>query len=426
MRRPGMGGGMLAQNAAASLINRFRWHLLVWALCVAMPAPATSQQVGGLSCGVFYRIEPGDTLRAITIRTYGHDRFRVLFRANRDILNNPAQIEIGQLIYLPCAASGPQGRRDALLQANRKPTTVDQVGARRARTNTAADLPVTALRGDARSAARGAGAGSAEARTGAEAQIDAPPPPDERKAGRDSVLLTASGLAPLAERSLPAGGLVSALIDAALHAAEPGHAVRTVFVDDRRAHLETLLAMDGFDLGFPWPTPRCPAPADAPSSARMCRDFLFSRPIFELEMAVVVRRGDPLARAASLQSAHGRVVCRPSDLPPVDLESSGVRIGIIEAPDLEGCLDMLRAGQADLISAPAAAIAGALTQDVALAPALGRPIPVHAIAWRQAPGAEALIDRLNRGLRRLQRSGAWFKTVSDYLSDYNARLASRG
>lgn len=400
-------------------------------MALGMAGEARAQGTGALECGAFYRIERGDTLRAITVRTYGHDRFAFLFRANRDILSDPAFIEVGQLLFLPCPQRGPADRTAALRAEGRVPTAEDQRGSRltgRAPAPASGTDPTPTEggapsgRGDIQAATvTVARPEAAEVRgTAAEAAGDGALP-------RESILLTSNGFAPVSGRALPDGGLAAVLIRAALLALDPGHAVRPVFVNDRPAHLESLLPMGMFHLGSPWPAPACPASPGARVSERLCRDFLFSRPIFEIDVAVVTRADGPLAGAVRLADAAGRVICRPSDMPPVDLEASGVRLAIVEAEDPATCFGLLGQGAVDLVSLPAAQLprGGPAAGLVAVA-ALASRVPVHAIAWRDAPGAAAQIARLDRGLAQLQASGQWFTLVSDYLATFNAsRVAAQ-
>ena len=58
------------------------------------PAPATGERT--------YEVQAGDTLSAIAQRFYGSaGRYMKVFEANRDILNNPDVIKVGQVLKIP-------------------------------------------------------------------------------------------------------------------------------------------------------------------------------------------------------------------------------------------------------------------------------------------------------------------------------------
>ncbi len=49
-----------------------------------------------------YTVQPGDTLSKIALRFYGQAQLWTrIFEANRDILTDPARIEVGQVLKIP-------------------------------------------------------------------------------------------------------------------------------------------------------------------------------------------------------------------------------------------------------------------------------------------------------------------------------------
>ena len=191
-------------------------------------------QENSAKCGTFYRVKPGDTLRAITVRAYSHDRYDVVFNANRDILPSAARIETGQLIYLPCANSGPQTRLSALSTANITPTPQDQRGSRAAGDAPAPQVEVATLRSADSVPKRTVrarkpletGITSNQSATGQAIAVVTPNSQQKRSAVEALLqpvrMLSSEGLEPMAGSELPSGGLVGALIEGAFRQVEPG------------------------------------------------------------------------------------------------------------------------------------------------------------------------------------------------------------
>lgn len=373
--------------------SMWRSRLLLLGLTLAS---VLSAQPVLAACGEFYRVQRGDTLRSITVARLGHDRFGLLFQANRDVLSNPSRIEIGQLLYIPCEGQAGQTRAQALAAAGRSVTPRDDLGDRRA----PKDVPRVAEPKPPETVTPQQPAGPAAPRIVRPAQVR---------------LLAYSGIPPLTDDTLPGGGLAATLITAALKAANVPVSAETVFVNDRRAHLQVLMPLDAFALGAPWPAPNCQGQKGA-ATQQMCRDFLFSRPIYQMQIATWVAQTDASVATAGPNWFGTRRVCRPSGLPAVDLEAMAPAPTVVLARTPAACFALLSAGQVDAVSLPAAT--PVQQQGVKRAARLDREIPVHALAWRQDPQARKRIDQLNSGLARLQASGQWFSIVSQYLSNY--------
>lgn len=361
------------------------------------------------ACGDFYRVKRGDTLRSIAIRQAGTEDYQALFAANRDILEDPALIEIGQLLYVPCPNDPPVNRRAAMAEAGVTPTPRDNLGDRRA--EEVATAPGT-----------GGTVVTTETPTAA---IAAEPPGDGALR-----VLTGSGLAPLADRDLPGQGMANLILSEALALAKVGQPVEIAFVDDWKSHLPVLMPTGAFNLGLPWPRPDCDAPDKSATAARLCDTFLFSDPIYEIQISTVVLAGSPLARARDPEDLEGTTICRPAGFPPVDLEELRANLKIVEAESPAACAAMLETGTADAVSLPEAAALRLLKDPgtaapMVKAPYLGVSVPVHALAPKDAPGSSALIARVDAGLAQMQSSGRWLEIVSDYLRDLEKSAPSQ-
>ncbi|MGF1659043.1 MAG: LysM peptidoglycan-binding domain-containing protein [Rubrimonas sp.] len=288
------------------------WLGAALAACAAGLAPsgAAAQEV---ACGVPHVIAPGETLHRIAVRAYGADgNFRTLFTANRARLGwrDPSQIEIGQVIAIPCPEGAPQPPL-ALLAAPRATGGADP--------DLAAEIAIAALA--------------------------------ETRRGEDSVALTVLG--------------------------------------PREAHLGGLLGPDLHRLSLPWPRPDCAAAATDhadPQTARLCSEFLWSRPLRARFDVAVAREGDAPGPEAPTCRAEDREQAR-------------------------ACLDALRTGAAELAAMEAALLDAFAAEPGALdglaeLPGLTRETMLHAIAPIASPTAAADIARLDAGLAALEASGA--------------------
>lgn len=61
---------------------------------------------GGSSPEVTYTVQPGDTLSKIAKEYYGDSgQYHAIYQANRDQLNDPNDIQVGQVLKIPPATS---------------------------------------------------------------------------------------------------------------------------------------------------------------------------------------------------------------------------------------------------------------------------------------------------------------------------------
>ena len=80
---------------------------LIADITVNETAQAPRTQTAGASIGGgqstrMYRVKPGDTLSKISKQFYGNpDQYMKIFEANRQHLNDPNQIEVGQELTIP-------------------------------------------------------------------------------------------------------------------------------------------------------------------------------------------------------------------------------------------------------------------------------------------------------------------------------------
>ena len=372
------------------------------ALSVALTFSATDAQA---ECDTFYRVVPGDTLRGIAVQNIGNEDYQTIFRANDDILQTPALIEVGQLLYLPCADKF-QDRRSALAAAGITATPRDNLGDRLAPVETA-DIPSET--------------------TEEPALVDGAPADDDapailRSAAGAVTVLTGTGLAPLVDRSLPAHGMVPLILGEALSAAEDPRKLELAFVDDWKAHLPVLMPTGAFPLGAPWPKPDCDA-ADLDRKAReFCQTYVFSEAFYEMPINVLVRPDSPLVSARADKSLGDQRICRPVGFPTFDLERMRVNLKVISAQTSTDCARMVLDGEADAISLPEPEADRLLSVEtlsgkLVRARYLTRSVPIHAIALRGDQTGEQLIDLIDQGLTKMHESGRWVELITSYLRD---------
>lgn len=92
------------------------------ALALAVLSAETARSQSSIACGGFYEVAPGDTLREIAVNAYGVGNYQLIFNANREILESPALLLVGQRLFIPCLdGSGPRTRQEAEAAASVAP-----------------------------------------------------------------------------------------------------------------------------------------------------------------------------------------------------------------------------------------------------------------------------------------------------------------
>lgn len=344
-----------------------------------------------ISCGMLYRVQPGDTLHSIASRAYGEGNYLAIFEANRDILPNATRIEVGDQLLIPCLdGTGPRTRSE-IARAGGAPSRAEPE-------KTTPDSRVAAL---------------------------AAIPPE-----REITLLTGPDFAPFADPSLPGGGLATELVRLALERAAFGRPYRIVAASDWTRHLD-LLARGDFDLGFPWYRPDCSGVSRlGPSMQRRCTDFVFSKPLFEVSMAWYVRPGDPLAEAADYEALAGRRLCRPATYFTFDLREQRLvppETTLVFPPTAEECFVLLEAGVVDAVSLARAVAESEIARlglegRVAESRALASAQTLHVIAPKSSLEARTFLRVVDTGLAELKESGRWFEVVARHLGTFGVSL----
>ena len=218
------------------------------------------------------------------------------------------------------------------------------------------------------------------------------------------------------------GGLAVALVRAALgrgNGTDPDIAI----VNDRPAHLQTLLPMGAFALSFPWTYPDCTRGDLMAAEAALCDDYEASDSLYELVIEFYARADSLYSGATTAAALEGAILCRPEGYPPNDLYEMGLlpgKVTLVAGTSPEDCLLRLDSGAADIAS-----LDGLVTRALVLKLDIRNPLVVleqltrvdglRALARRDNPEGMAALAALNDGLRSLSESGDWYRIVQRYL-----------
>ena len=318
------------------------------------------------TCGGTYQVQPGENLSMIAARLYDDPAlWERLHAENLDLIGeSPDAMRAGMVLTLPCV--------------------------------------------DGRPKAIGQKAATAPATVKAELKV-----------------LTASGYAPFSDRDLPDGGLIAAVVNAALTQAAPqsGHTIH--WIEDREAHLDPLLSNALMDMGFPWPLPPC---EDDPQR-RECQLLLYSDPIFEM-LSVLFVATDSAASFTSLDDMQGKRLCRPAGFPTHDLDRNGRqwvaddRVTLVQPNSAADCVELVLDGKADAMAMDeflgrmALRQSGAEGKIVALS---DMPISIetlHVAVPKAHPQARQILAVFNAGLQKIRENGTFQDILTTHLTAF--------
>lgn len=368
-----------------------------------------------LGCGEdFYTVQAGDSLSEIAQQAYSSFNYGVIFDANRDVLENPAVLLVGQELFIPCLdGSGPATKAAALGQSV---LPALEETARDEETAEPMVREVVVLQ-----------------QGGADVQLAAVAPDDDFSdlpvPGRPVRFLTGSDFAPFTGRDLPEGGMLTDVVNRAMQRVDSGAGYEIAWENDWSLHLSTLLPEGKHDLGFPWYRPDCSVVDKLSPEMRMrCTDYDFSSPLYEVAVgyympADAVTAGDHAVLA-------GRTICRPAGYFTFDLEEVGLvepNVGIVRPATPGECFEMVAAGEADVATMNTylaeREIAGlGLEGKVVEVPELGSTETLHVLAPKTNPHGRAYLRLIDRGLRRLRDEGVWSDVTSRHLAEHAKSL----
>lgn len=354
---------------------------LGWAVAIGLglvvPSLASAQE----ACTT-YTVKDGDTLGSIAQSAYGTFDYQLIFNANREILASGANVlSAGTQLVLPC--------EDGRLTADAEVGTIIQQEA------------------DKAAAA-----------------------PKKDGAYRPAVrVLTANGWAAFTDESLPGGGMFVRLVTTALERAGNDMAYKVSYVDDVVSHIDTLLPSGAFDVGIAWDIEDCTNADLLPDLARkLCLEFNFSDPIYEIVYGYATLADSKYAEARSYDDFAGARMCRPVGWASSDL----IRNGLVEPlvtwvrPEaFNECYEKLQSGEVDVYAMDVEFIAGNLKEDpeggknVVVNSYLAEFMPQGFVVLKSNPRGRDYLNAVNAGLREMRESGEWYDVVASSLAAYN-------
>ena len=339
-----------------------------------------------IECGQKYTVQEGDTLNAIAGEAYGQaNKWTLIFYANQKQFGNGPILEPGKQINIPCLK--------APAKVNIEPAGVDARGKVPGPDPKA--IEVSRLKGDLQ-------------------------------------LLTAGDYQPFTDRSLPAGGMITEIVDTALatlkrEAQGPGYQIS--WVNDWSSHLNPLLVSKTFDLGFPWFKPNCGEydQLDDPAKFR-CDKFFFSKPVFEI-LVLFFTLNESTFQFAADGDVLGTRLCRPTGYFTFDLDKGGrnwvkeEKVTLIRPQTVEECFQLLDRGEVDAVTLnefTGRAAMKKLNMGSKIR-VIERPVSLlnlHVVIAKTHPRARTFLHYINSSLTYLRDSGTYDQIVDKHLSRF--------
>jgi polar amino acid transport system substrate-binding protein len=359
-------------------LNTNRWWFCLFFIGIFFNQAANAET---LACDQKYLIAQGDSLSTIAQKAYNSpNKYSMIYYANLEVLTKgPSTLHVGQEIRIPC-----------LDEAN-KPAVNPKA------TETA---------------------DTAEAATTTSTSTETAASPANPKL--EVQLLTAGDYQPFTDPSLPNGGLITELVEAALSQQNVGY--KLTWINDWASHLDPLLKEKKYDMGFPWLNPGCP------NVEHFRCQFLFSTPIFQMLEVLYTRTDKPL-KFETDDDMIGHTLCRPSGYFTHDLERPGREwlkknlVKLEQPQSVKDCFQMLMDGKVDAVAmndfTGRETIAKMGLQDQVVP--LPRELSVeglHVLVHKTHPRATILMNSINNGLKSIQESGQYDAIMDKHLMNH--------
>ena len=320
----------------------------------------------------FYTVVRGDVLSAIASAADVPGGFRTLFNANTNVLASPNELEVGQVLAIPCADGS---------------------------------LPTGAARVTAASTA---------------------PAPVTSAPTRALRIATASDYAPFTDEDLPGGGMITRMVERSMQLGNADQDFDIIFINDWGSHLETLLPTGAVDMAFPWFRPDCDRVENlGPSSAYRCTEFNHSDPFYEIIVDYYTLNGSEYANAQSTDDLFGARVCRPEAWFTFDLEAAQLvepNITYVTTVAQNGCFQLLKDGEVDVVTydglpAEEDIRSAGMEDTVATLEPLRGTVSSHIFVSKDNAFANEALPIINAGLEQLRLSGEWFNIVRESIQE---------
>ncbi len=339
-----------------------------------------------LTCGHKYTVRDGDTMNTIAQEAYGiANKWTLIFYANQKQFGNGPILEPGKQLNIPCLKPPAEVSIEPAGVNARAP--IDTPSAR--------EIEVSRIKGDMQ-------------------------------------ILTAGDYQPFTDRSLPAGGMITEIVNTALatlntEAQGPGYQIS--WVNDWSSHLNPLLVSKTFDMGFPWFKPNCDEYGQLDEPARFrCDKFFFSKPVFEI-LVLFFTTNNSQFEFSSDADVLGARLCRPTGYFTFDLDKKGrnwvkeEKVTLIRPQSVEECFQMLSRGEVDAVTLnefTGRAAVKKLNMDAQIR-VIERPVSLlnlHVIIAKTHPRARTYLHYVNSSLTYLRGSGMYEQIVDKHLSRF--------
>jgi phage tail protein X len=350
-------------------------------LAALLPAVASAQE----ACTT-YTVQDGDTLGDIAFTAYGSYNYQMIFNANREaIANNTNNLPAGLQLILPCE----DGRLTADSELN----------------------AVIIAETEKQEATR-----------------------DKNKAYQPKIkFVTANDWKPFTDESLEGGGLYVQMAATMMQRGGNDRDYSIVFVNDWGSHVDSLLPSGAADIGIAWSRPDC-SRIDmlGEFAVKMCTEFEFSLPVYEVAYAYFTLVDSPYAAARSFSEYAGAKICRPEGWPTSDLEVEGLAepvVTYVRPTNPIDCAELLLKGEVDIYSLEVETTTAnfeqlGATDKVVLNPALATFNTHHFVISKSNRHAAEYIELMNRGISEMRETGEWYDLVASGLAAYNASLSN--
>lgn len=342
---------------------KFRAKMIFAVTCLAGPSLAAED-----FCGFTYSVASGDTLSALSNKTFGNPNLFLQFYdnpINAEVLGaDPNKIQIGDEIILP--------QCDGEVVVTEAPERVVNE---------------------------------------ALASIN---------------IVTGSDNYPFTDKDLEAGGLLSQVVLESFDESELSNPIKIDYINDWNSHLDTLLPNGAYALAFPWYKPHCDKPETLNVHSKKRCELVWSDSLFSIAIGFYLPDGienPPL----TFEDLKGKTICRPNGGFPYDLEENGLidgeTITLVRASNADECFAKLEAGAVDTVSvdrfAAGLAISNAGLTDLIIPSGIVSTQTMHMVAEPDNAQAVEWIEQLNSGLEKLRASGRYLEIVNSHFGRHN-------
>ena len=230
-------------------------------------------------------------------------------------------------------------------------------------------------------------------------------------------LVTGDDYAPFTGRELPRGGMLSAVVQAALDRSGTGSSL--AWQPWNRGYMMTLRGE--YDATFPYIR-----------SEQREQGFLYSAPLYVSQQHLFSRATDPV-EVDELSSVNGRRLCLPLGWQLPAKVQSLVDQGVLvrhSPPGLNECALLLLLGRDDvfladrLLGTHALQATGAARLRFHVSGSVLSRQTMHLIVPRSRPDAVQLIERFDRGLQALRDSGSYQALIESFAVDDGHHLTT--